>query len=67
MTGATTHREVERKFRVHGLFSMPDLTGLAPHVQTLPAFSMTAVYHDTSELSLFRWGITLRRREGGGD
>lgn len=67
MTGATTHREVERKFRVHGLFEMPDLDALAPHVETLPTFSMTAVYHDTSELSLFRWGITLRRREGGGD
>ena len=28
---------------------------------------MSAVYHDTAELTLFRWGITLRRREGGGD
>ncbi len=28
---------------------------------------MRAVYHDTADLTLFRWGITLRRREGGGD
>jgi CHAD domain-containing protein len=28
---------------------------------------MTAVYHDTDDLTLFRWGITLRRREGGAD
>jgi CHAD domain-containing protein len=28
---------------------------------------MTAVYHDTEDLALFRWGITLRRREGGAD
>jgi len=67
VTGATTHREVERKFRVHGLFAMPDLAELAPKVESLPTFAMTAVYHDTVELSLFRWGITLRRREGGGD
>ena len=28
---------------------------------------MRAVYHDTADLTLFRWGITLRRREGGHD
>lgn len=67
MTDTTTHREVERKFRVHGLFEMPDLAGVAPRVETSPPFEMAAVYHDTAELSLFRWGITLRRREGGGD
>ncbi len=27
----------------------------------------SAVYHDTADLTLFRWGITLRRREGGAD
>lgn len=67
MTAPSTHREVERKLRVHGLFTMPDLTGTADTVTASPTFEMTAVYHDTSELSLFRWGITLRRREGGKD
>ena len=28
---------------------------------------MTAVYHDTPDLTLFRWQVTLRRREGGTD
>ena len=69
MTGPTTHREVERKLRVHGLFEMPDLVkaGVAASTSSSPTFSMKAVYHDTTELTLFRWGITLRRREGGGD
>jgi CHAD domain-containing protein len=41
---------------------------LAWHPPTNPEpFTMLAVYHDTDELTLFRWGITLRRREGGAD
>lgn len=69
MTAPTSHREVELKLRVHALFDLPDLValGAAAQVKTQPAFSMTAVYHDTAELTLFRWGITLRRREGGSD
>ena len=69
MTGPTTHREVERKLRVHGLFEMPDLVaaGVAARAETSDAFVMNAVYHDTANLTLFRWGITLRRREGGSD
>lgn len=69
MSGPTTHREVERKFRVHGLFELPDLNaaGVAAVVSTSAPFEMNAVYHDTGELTLFRWGITLRRREGGSD
>lgn len=65
----TSHREVERKFRVHGLFEMPDLaaSGIADWVESGEPFTMTAVYHDTESLALFRWGITVRRREGGGD
>jgi CHAD domain-containing protein len=65
----TSHREVERKFRVHGLFEMPDLaaSGIADWVDSGEPFTMTAVYHDTESLALFRWGITVRRREGGGD
>jgi CHAD domain-containing protein len=69
VTPPTTHREVERKLRVHGLFELPDLVsaGVAAAAETVPPFHMRAVYHDTADLTLFRWGITLRRREGGGD
>jgi len=63
-----THREVERKFRVHALFELPALTiGNSTTTTTGEPFEMEAVYHDTRELTLFRWGITLRRREGGPD
>lgn len=65
----TTHREVERKLRVHGLFDLPDLVerGVAASIATEEPFTLDAVYHDTETLSLFRWGITLRRRVGGHD
>ncbi|MDO9484914.1 MAG: CYTH and CHAD domain-containing protein [Actinomycetota bacterium] len=67
MSAPTSHREIERKFRVHALFSWPDLSMVLPHIEIQEAFSMTAVYHDTSDLTLFRWKVTLRRREGGAD
>ncbi len=68
-TAPTSHREVEKKLRVHGLFMMPDLAeaGIVAGVQRHETFSMRAVYHDTAALTLFRWGITLRHRTGGGD
>ncbi len=65
----TTHREVEKKLRVHALFRLPELDNV-PGVGTIvpqPTITLTAVYHDTEDLRLFRWGITLRRREGGDD
>jgi CHAD domain-containing protein len=69
VTTPSTHREVERKLRVHGMFDLPDLVtaGAASAVRIVEPFTMRAVYHDTADLTLFRWGITLRRREGGGD
>jgi len=69
VTGPTSHREVELKLRVHALFDLPDLVtlGAASNAEVHETFTMDAVYHDTAELTLFRWGITLRRREGGGD
>ena len=69
MTTPTTHREVERKLRVHGMFDLPDLVaaGVAAGITVVEPFTMRAVYHDTTALTLFRWGITLRRREGGAD
>jgi len=66
----TTHREVERKLRVHALFRIPPLAGTHPSISSVfpqPVVTMSAVYHDTEDLTLFRWGITLRRREGGLD
>ena len=62
--------EVERKLRVHGLFRLPDLTTTAAGVARAKrqvTRTMTAVYHDTDDLRLARWGVTLRRREGGDD
>ncbi|RZS90793.1 CHAD domain-containing protein [Motilibacter rhizosphaerae] len=70
-TGATptVHREVETKFRVHGLFRLPDLAGpgAVARVEPREARELVAVYHDTADLRLAREGITLRRREGGED
>ena len=66
----TTVREVEKKLRVHALFRLPELDGVVPgisKVERAPTREMTAVYHDTEDLRLFRWGVTLRRREGGPD
>lgn len=64
-----THREVEVKMRVAINF---DVTG---YLDDLPgttlvgpdAAQLSATYYDTPELTLLRWGITLRRREGGTD
>lgn len=70
MSEPTTHREVERKLRVHALYRIPPLAGCHPSISAVSpqsAVTMTAVYHDTDDLTLFRWGITLRRREGGAD
>lgn len=64
-----TVREVETKLRVHALFRMPELNE-APGVARVAPQSvreLRAVYHDTDDLALFRWGVTLRRREGGSD
>ena len=70
MSGATEHREVEYKFRIpEGLTlqvtDILDDTGMV--VTPRSHRSMSAVYFDTNNLNLLRWGITLRRRVGGGD
>lgn len=64
-----THREVEVKMRVASDFDctpyLHDLPGtilIGPHTVQL-----SATYYDTAKLTLLRWGITLRRREGGSD
>ncbi|MEI8082842.1 MAG: CYTH domain-containing protein, partial [Actinomycetes bacterium] len=66
----TTVREEEIKLAVHGLFRLPDLVahdvGVARAKRQI-ARRLDAVYYDTADLRLFRWGATLRRREGGHD
>jgi CHAD domain-containing protein len=65
---ATVVREIEHKFSVAALFQLPDLTVAGQfQVKSLEPVTQTAVYYDTVDLRLFRWGITLRRREGGND
>jgi len=65
----STHREIERKLRVDDSFDIsPVLEDLGDYRSRRgPAFTMNADYYDTDELTLFRWRITLRRREGGLD
>ncbi|TDE01461.1 CYTH and CHAD domain-containing protein [Jiangella asiatica] len=66
-----TVREVEQKFRVHGLFRIPDVSELAgvSAVDDLGVIEMESAYYDTPDLRLAREGITLRRRvaRGNGD
>ncbi len=66
----TSVRETEFKLRVHGLFRLPDLVAEGIGVSRAKrqvTRSLHAIYHDTEDLRLFRWGVTLRRREGGPD
>ncbi|MEZ5115997.1 MAG: CYTH and CHAD domain-containing protein [Candidatus Nanopelagicales bacterium] len=63
-------REVERKLRVGDDFALPELAGAVKGVATVEPgdpVTLRAVYHDTEDLRLFRWKVTLRRREGGSD
>ncbi len=61
--------ETERKFRVHGLYRLPDLvsSGAVAGVDDLGVVMLDATYYDTDDLRLAREGITLRRRSGGDD
>ncbi len=61
-----TVREVEHKFRVHGLFRIPDLrdVGGVTSLDDLGAVELESTYVDTPDLRLAREGITLRRRTG---
>jgi inorganic triphosphatase YgiF len=66
-----THREVERKLRVHGLYRVPDLAAVegsgVASVTDRGLLELTATYYDTGDLRLARSKVTLRRREGGED
>jgi CHAD domain-containing protein len=66
---ATSAREQEQKYSVHGLFTLPDLTepsvGLVS-AHPMPSQTLRAVYYDAPDLRLARDGITLRHRTGEG-
>ncbi|HEU0041374.1 MAG TPA: CYTH and CHAD domain-containing protein [Jiangellaceae bacterium] len=59
-------REVEHKFRIHGLFRVPDLQQVAgvTAIDELGTVELESTYFDTPDLRLAREGITLRRRTG---
>ncbi len=70
MNQATSHREIEFKFRIPNAAGprLPAaLDGLGLDVLASDTRSMVATYYDTPNLALLRWGITLRHRIGGGD
>lgn len=60
--------EREAKLSVGPLFRMPDLSGSLEGVQAKGAGTQRFVtsYHDTSDLRLARWGVSLRYRTGEG-
>jgi inorganic triphosphatase YgiF len=60
-------REIEHKFRIHSLFTLPDLAGVVGMVEPLGTVELSATYYDTADLRLARESIALRRRSGGYD
>jgi CHAD domain-containing protein len=60
----TANIEREVKLEVGLRFALPDLNGVLPGVVAvdLPLAKLRAVYVDTPDLRLMRWGITLRHR-----
>ena len=66
IAGPHAVREVKQKFRVHGLFHLPDLSAL-PGVDGIidqGVVEFESTYFDARDLRLAREGITLRRRTG---
>ena len=65
----SVQREVEYKFRVHGLFRLPDMTSgdAVSVVEDQGVLTLESAYYDTPDLRLAREGMTLRRRSGDDD
>ncbi len=61
-------REREAKLGAWAGFALPDLTGVLDGVtvRPLPERRLDAVYYDTPDLRLARWGASLRYRAGDG-
>lgn len=65
--GGVARVEREIKLDVDDRFRLPDLTAvLAVAAVTSPPQRLEAVYYDTADLGLARWGATLRHRTGEG-
>ena len=62
-------RERETKLAAGLDFSLPDLSAEVEgsSSRSLPVRDLDAVYYDTRDLRLARWGITVRHRTGDGD
>jgi len=65
-TRSATEREV--KLGAWAGFRLPDLDGVFEGVTSAPLaeLELKAVYYDTADLRLARWGITVRHRTGEG-
>ena len=63
------HLEREVKLAAWPGFALPDLDRVVPWVNAGAASEdvLDAVYVDTPDLRLVRWGITVRHRQGGGE
>ena len=61
--------ETEVKMGAWAGFELPVLDGLLDEVDCIPRPPRTlmAVYYDTPDLRLARWGVTVRHRSGDGD
>src|SRR5437870_3860275 len=61
--------EREVKLGAGPAFHLPDLQGVVEGVAVAPpeTLRLETVYYDTPDLRLARWGVSLRRREGGGN
>src|SRR5436305_2917982 len=66
---STVHTEREAKLSASADFALPDLGELLPgiFVKALPELDLNAVYYDTADLRLARFGITVRHRAGEGE
>lgn len=66
MADRTLEREV--KLSAWAGFELPELGGLADGMAPVPLDNrnLDAIYYDTADLRLARWGVTLRFRSGDG-
>lgn len=66
---ADVHTEREVKLAAWTGFALPDLSDVVEGVTSSPLdpVLLDAVYHDTDDLRLARWGVTLRWRTGDGE
>ncbi|HUQ64481.1 MAG TPA: CYTH and CHAD domain-containing protein [Acidimicrobiales bacterium] len=67
---AAPRSSIEREVKLGAWagFTLPDLNGVAEGITAVerPERALRAVYHDTADLRLARWGVTLRHRTGQG-